>query len=173
MSSEIPVMGLIDPALTEAIDPALTGAIDPALTALSQDTETLQPNGITAPEDVLMADQATVPEISVVDPSTISLPAGPPTATAPVTPVVSTPPSITAPAQASQARSSPHPHTQASVPVPKTANPHGSPTRVYLNQKVTPHLLEGMKLLAVNEPAKPLQWLSEFLAERSREVEGS
>jgi COMPASS component SDC1 len=49
---------------------------------------------------------------------------------------------------------------------------HGGPTRQYLNMNVTPHLLEGMKYLAANEPEKPLQWLSEFLAERSKAVEG-
>lgn len=38
---------------------------------------------------------------------------------------------------------------------------------------VTPHLLEAMKHLAVYEPEKPLAWLSEFLAEKSREVEGA
>ncbi|EME44118.1 hypothetical protein DOTSEDRAFT_130735 [Dothistroma septosporum NZE10] len=50
---------------------------------------------------------------------------------------------------------------------------HGGPTRQYLNGHVTPHLLEGMKYLAVYEPEKPLQWLSEFLLQRSNEVEGS
>ena len=49
---------------------------------------------------------------------------------------------------------------------------HGGPTRQYLNQMVTPHLLEGMKYLAVYEPEKPLSWLSDFLKERSKEVEG-
>ena len=58
-----------------------------------------------------------------------------------------------------------------SVP-PEKPNTHGSPTRVYLNQAVTPHLLEGMKFLAANEQQKPLKWLSEFLAQRSREMEG-
>jgi COMPASS component SDC1 len=43
---------------------------------------------------------------------------------------------------------------------------------VYLNQNVTPHILEGMKYLAVYEPEKPLKWLSEFLEKRSKEVEG-
>ena len=51
-------------------------------------------------------------------------------------------------------------------------NPHGSPARVYLNQKVTPHLLEAVKHLAVLEPEKPLAWLAEFLKKRSEEVEG-
>jgi COMPASS component SDC1 len=49
---------------------------------------------------------------------------------------------------------------------------HGGPTRQYLNQNVTPHLLEAMKHLAAHEPDKPLLWLSEFLRDRSKEVEG-
>lgn len=62
-------------------------------------------------------------------------------------------------------------------PPPVTARPdkpvaHGGPTRQFLNQNITPHLLEGMKYLAVYEPEKPLLWLSEFLKERSKEVEG-
>lgn len=55
--------------------------------------------------------------------------------------------------------------------LPTQPNPHGSQTRVYLNQNVTPHLLEGMKKLALLEPEKPLKWLSDFLAEKSREYE--
>jgi len=30
-------------------------------------------------------------------------------------------------------------------------SPHGSPTRMWINQKVTPHLLDGMKLLAAHQ----------------------
>jgi len=30
-------------------------------------------------------------------------------------------------------------------------SPHGSPTRMWLNQKVTPHLLEGMKFVAAHQ----------------------
>lgn len=56
---------------------------------------------------------------------------------------------------------------------PAKAVAHGGPTRQYLNQNVTPHLLEAMKYLAAYEPEKPLQWLSEFLRDRSREVEGT
>ncbi|KAL1634370.1 hypothetical protein SLS56_002380 [Neofusicoccum ribis] len=55
--------------------------------------------------------------------------------------------------------------------LPTQPNPHGSATRVYLNQNVTPHLLEGMKRVALLEPEKPLKWLSDFLAEKSREHE--
>ncbi|KAF2800051.1 hypothetical protein K505DRAFT_293560 [Melanomma pulvis-pyrius CBS 109.77] len=67
-------------------------------------------------------------------------------------------------------RNSPHPTAPQSAPL--HANPHGSPTRVYLNQNVTPHLLEAMKHLVTTEPDKPLKWLSEFLAQKSLEIEG-
>ncbi|KAF2468039.1 uncharacterized protein BDR25DRAFT_232313, partial [Lindgomyces ingoldianus] len=68
-------------------------------------------------------------------------------------------------------RNSPHPSApQPSAPT--QPNPHGSPTRVYLNQNVTPHLLEAMKHLVTVEPDKPLKWLSEFLAQKSAEIEG-
>lgn len=60
----------------------------------------------------------------------------------------------------------------AGVAPPERPNAHGAPTRVYLNQNVTPHLLEGMKYLAAYEPEKPLKWLSDFLAKRSAEIEG-
>jgi COMPASS component SDC1 len=48
---------------------------------------------------------------------------------------------------------------------------HGSPTRVLLNLRITPHVLEGIKHVATNEPEKPLRWLSEFLARKSEELE--
>ncbi|KAF2831436.1 hypothetical protein CC86DRAFT_366799 [Ophiobolus disseminans] len=68
-------------------------------------------------------------------------------------------------------RNSPHPSAPAQQ-TPTQPVPHGSPTRVYLNQYVTPHLLEAMKHLATTEPDKPLKWLSEFLAMKSAELEG-
>lgn len=79
------------------------------------------------------------------------------------------------PSTSSQPQSRPLTPARASttLPPPTQPNPHGSPTRVYLNQNVTPYLLEGMKYLAVYEPDKPLKWLSEYLAKRSQEVEGS
>lgn len=54
-----------------------------------------------------------------------------------------------------------------------SVHPHGSPTRVYLNGRVTPVILEGMKYLAKHEPERPLAWMAEFLARRSRELEGT
>ncbi|KAL9093758.1 MAG: hypothetical protein Q9159_000059 [Coniocarpon cinnabarinum] len=62
--------------------------------------------------------------------------------------------------------------TQAAPIIPSVNGAHGSPTRRYINQKVTPALLEGMKILAVREPERPLEWLGEFLLRRSRELEG-
>ncbi|KAI5218631.1 hypothetical protein AUEXF2481DRAFT_90973 [Aureobasidium subglaciale EXF-2481] len=90
---------------------------------------------------------------ATIAPPTASLPASAPTPPpAPPTRPSSIPPAVSLP--------------------PEKPHAHGSPTRVYLNQAVTPHLLEGMKYLAAYEPEKPLKWLSEFLAKRSMETEG-
>ncbi|KAJ4988045.1 compass complex subunit [Stagonosporopsis vannaccii] len=83
---------------------------------------------------------------------------------------VSAPTPTPAPAAPASSRNSPHP--TGSQQAPTQPIPHGSPTRVYLNQHVTPHLLEAMKHLATNEPEKPLKFLSEFLAMKSAEIEG-
>ncbi|KAM0712426.1 hypothetical protein Q7P37_011522 [Cladosporium fusiforme] len=82
---------------------------------------------------------------------------------------------VTVPAAATPSANTPRP---SSIPPPSAARldkpvAHGGSTRQFMNQNVTPHLLEGMKYLAVYEPEKPLLWLSEFLKERSKEVEGS
>ncbi|KAF1359553.1 hypothetical protein EJ07DRAFT_155982 [Lizonia empirigonia] len=82
----------------------------------------------------------------------------------------SAPTPTTAPAAPASSRNSPHPSAPQQAPTQPI--PHGSPTRVYLNQHVTPHLLEAMKHLATTEPEKPLKFLSEFLAMKSAEIEG-
>ncbi|PSK60514.1 hypothetical protein B9Z65_664 [Elsinoe australis] len=82
-----------------------------------------------------------------------------------------TPAPAPAPGSTTPARPSSQPPT--SIALPEKPAAHGSPTRVYLNQNITPHLLEGMKYLAAYEPEKPLKWLSEFLAKKSAELEGS
>lgn len=91
-----------------------------------------------------------------------------PSTTTPAPPSAPSLPTAPTPTPAASSRNSPHPTAQA----PTQPIPHGSPTRVYLNQHVTPHLLEAMKHLATTEPEKPLKWLSEFLAQKSREIEG-
>lgn len=86
----------------------------------------------------------------------------------PAVEVVATPPAPSTSAAATRPGSMPpQPSAKPDQPVA-----HGGPTRQYLNQNVTPHLLEAMKHLAANEPKKPLLWLSEFLRDRSKEVEG-
>ncbi|OQE26133.1 hypothetical protein PENFLA_c007G05191 [Penicillium flavigenum] len=50
--------------------------------------------------------------------------------------------------------------------------PGGAPARVYLNEKVVPYLLDGMKSVAREQPADPLRVLGEFLLQKSNEVEG-
>ena len=82
-----------------------------------------------------------------------------------IAPAVATPPVASA-ASARPGSMPPQPSARPDKPVA-----HGGPTRQYLNGNVTPHLLEGMKYLAVYEPEKPLAWLAEFLKSRSEEVE--
>ncbi|KAJ5360047.1 hypothetical protein N7517_009238 [Penicillium concentricum] len=50
--------------------------------------------------------------------------------------------------------------------------PGGAPARVYLNEKVVPYLLDGMKSVAREQPANPLRVLGEYLLQKSNEVEG-
>jgi len=86
-------------------------------------------------------------------------------------------PSIVAPIAAATPPVASGANRPGSMPPQPSARPekpvaHGGPTRQYLNANITPHLLEGMKYLAVYEPEKPLQWLADFLRDRSKEVEG-
>ncbi|KAF2132820.1 hypothetical protein P153DRAFT_393772 [Dothidotthia symphoricarpi CBS 119687] len=113
------------------------------------------------PADVEMTDSAPTTEVLAQPQPTIAPPAPAPAPT----------PTIPAPTPAPvSSRNSPHPSAPQQAPTQPI--PHGSPTRIYLNQRVTPHLLEAMKHLATTEPDKPLKWLSEFLAQKSAEIEG-
>ncbi|KAF3034729.1 hypothetical protein E8E11_002556 [Didymella keratinophila] len=136
-------------------------------------------NGTTATEtaDVTMADstEAPVAATTEVQPQTAALPEAhtesqPESQSAPTPAPVSAPTPTPALAAPASSRNSPHPSGPQQAPTQPI--PHGSPTRVYLNQHVTPHLLEAMKHLATNEPEKPLKFLSEFLAMKSAEIEG-
>ncbi|KAF2662953.1 hypothetical protein K491DRAFT_709605 [Lophiostoma macrostomum CBS 122681] len=68
-------------------------------------------------------------------------------------------------------RNSPLPTQSTSAPI--SASPHGSSTRAYLNQNVTPYLLDAMKHLVTGEHDKPLKFLSEYLAKESAKHEGT
>ncbi|KAG7292073.1 hypothetical protein NEMBOFW57_002105 [Staphylotrichum longicolle] len=47
-----------------------------------------------------------------------------------------------------------------------------APAQPYINSKITGVLLEGMKIVAREQPKDPLRVLGEFLLQRSRELEG-
>ncbi|KAK6352272.1 COMPASS (complex proteins associated with Set1p) component [Orbilia blumenaviensis] len=49
----------------------------------------------------------------------------------------------------------------------------GAPVRQYLNQFVTPHLLEGMKIIARDQPANPLEALGRYLLQQSQIYENA
>ncbi|KAK3366900.1 hypothetical protein B0T24DRAFT_633967 [Lasiosphaeria ovina] len=55
--------------------------------------------------------------------------------------------------------------------MPTEAPVHGAPVRQYINTKITGALLEGMKLVAKEQPENPLRMLGEFLLQRSKETE--
>ncbi|EMC95368.1 hypothetical protein BAUCODRAFT_25412 [Baudoinia panamericana UAMH 10762] len=135
---------------------------------------TLPNGGATHSRDVTMKDGiAQETTMSSIQPADITDPQPPP---------ASTPFALAEQASAASpmaapgppAVSAPRPDSMPPAPAAKPEKPvaHGGPTRQYLNQNITPHLLEGMKYLAVYEPEKPLLWLSEFLRDRSKEVEG-
>ncbi|KAL2065112.1 hypothetical protein VTL71DRAFT_4252 [Oculimacula yallundae] len=64
-------------------------------------------------------------------------------------------------------------HPDPTPTMPKEAPAHGAPTRQYLNGKVTGPLMDGMKLLAKEQPKDPLRVLGEYLLQRSKEIEGT
>ncbi|KAI1542055.1 Dpy-30 multi-domain protein [Pyrenophora tritici-repentis] len=126
--------------------------IDPALmNGMTQQAPAEQPS-----TDVEMADSQPTTDSAApsLQPTVQTQPPTPSQAPPPAAPSAPTLPTAPTPTPASS-RNSPHPPAQA----PTQPIPHGSPTRVYLNQHVTPHLLEAMKHLATTEPDKPLKWL--------------
>ncbi|KAK4131718.1 hypothetical protein BT67DRAFT_387194 [Trichocladium antarcticum] len=62
--------------------------------------------------------------------------------------------------------------TTAGFSMPPEAAAHGAPVRQYINRNITGTLLEGMKIVAREQPKDPLRVLGEFLLQRSRELEG-
>ncbi|XP_050078876.1 protein dpy-30 homolog [Anopheles maculipalpis] len=56
---------------------------------------------------------------------------------------------------------------------PAGNNLQSLPTRQYLDQTVTPILLQGLKLLAKERPQDPVQYLANFLMENRNRVEKS
>ncbi|KAI8957329.1 hypothetical protein F5Y11DRAFT_352663 [Daldinia sp. FL1419] len=64
-------------------------------------------------------------------------------------------------------------HPDPGFTMPAEAPPHGAPVRQYLNSKVTAPLLDGMKLIAKEQPKDPLRVLGEYLLQRSKELEST
>ncbi|RHZ69894.1 hypothetical protein CDV55_105119 [Aspergillus turcosus] len=63
------------------------------------------------------------------------------------------------------------PRAESSTPAAQ-GRPGGAPARVYMNEKIVPYLLEGMKSVVKEQPSDPLRVLGEFLIQKSNEVEG-
>ncbi|PQE29688.1 hypothetical protein CJF32_00011092 [Rutstroemia sp. NJR-2017a WRK4] len=64
-------------------------------------------------------------------------------------------------------------HPDPGPAMPSEASVHGGSARSYLNGKVTGVLLEGMKVLARDQPKDPLRVLGEYLLAKSKELEGN
>ncbi|CAK7565435.1 MAG: hypothetical protein SEPTF4163_003352 [Sporothrix epigloea] len=64
-------------------------------------------------------------------------------------------------------------HPESSFTIPSEAPLNGAPVRQYINSKVTGPLLEGMKMIAKEQPRDPLRVLGEYLLQRSKELEGT
>ncbi|KAI1431652.1 hypothetical protein GGR50DRAFT_697797 [Xylaria sp. CBS 124048] len=111
-------------------------------------------------KDIAMLDADQVPSPTPAAPST-SAPSPAPART-------STPQRTNGQENTSRAASQ---HPDPAFTMPEAAPPHGAPVRQYLNSKVTAHLLDGMKILAREQPRDPLRVLGEFLIERSKEFE--
>ncbi|POS76265.1 hypothetical protein DHEL01_v205340 [Diaporthe helianthi] len=69
------------------------------------------------------------------------------------------------------ASAAPADRTADRVTMPPEPAAHGAPTRQYLNSKVTYHVMEGMKIVAKEQPTDPLRVLGEFLLQRSADLE--
>ncbi|EAL86944.1 hypothetical protein CNMCM8812_002462 [Aspergillus fumigatus] len=63
------------------------------------------------------------------------------------------------------------PRAESDTPTAQV-RPGGAPARAYMNEKIVPYLLEGMKSVVKEQPSDPLRVLGEFLIQKSNEVEG-
>ncbi|KAH8893805.1 Dpy-30-domain-containing protein [Thozetella sp. PMI_491] len=153
------------PPSTPALNGTVTGAQASAV-GTPQDTSA---------KDVQMADAPAdqPPNSSSATPAPAAASAAPPSTNAPSpAPARTSTPIRNLPGETSGSRAA-SAHPDPALPLPAEAVPHGAPVRQYLNTRVTPSLLEGMKLLAKDQPKDPLRVLGEFLLQRSRELDES
>ncbi|GLB11883.1 COMPASS (complex proteins associated with Set1p) component [Aspergillus tubingensis] len=73
------------------------------------------------------------------------------------------------------AANTPGADSAAATPSATTATnqvrPGGAPIRRYMNEKIVPHLLDGMTAVAKEQPPNPLRVLGEYLIQKSNEIE--
>ncbi|RAL12793.1 DPY30/SDC1 family protein [Aspergillus homomorphus CBS 101889] len=74
-------------------------------------------------------------------------------------------------ADSTAAPTPPNTTTAAATANGSQIRPGGAPARVYMNEKIVPYLLEGMKGIAKEQPSNPLRVLGEFLIQKSNEIE--
>ncbi|KAI9048210.1 hypothetical protein LZ554_008005 [Drepanopeziza brunnea f. sp. 'monogermtubi'] len=139
----------------------------------------LPPQDQNLSSDIVMAD---APEIALeipAAPAIISNPANespavisnPANAPSPIPARVGTPSRTTNGTDVASRAPSQHPEPSSTVP--KEAPLHGAPVRQYMNSKVTGPVMDGMKVLAKEQPRDPLRVLGEYLLQRSKELEGT
>ncbi|RYC54406.1 hypothetical protein CHU98_g11806, partial [Xylaria longipes] len=150
------------PASASAPAPAVAQS-QPGEAPAVPDSQTVAPTTESSNKDVSMTD------VSSADQAVSPAPAAPSTnAPSPAPARTGTPLRTNGQENTSRAASQ---HPDPAFTMPDAAPAHGAPTRQYLNSKVTPHLLDGMKNIAKNRPKDPLRVLGEFLLERSKELE--
>lgn len=122
-----------DVEMTESTPIAASGAALEATQALVPDIASPAPVVATEATSQQQPAPVSIQQQAVVSPAHTSAPLSAPSPAPPST----------------SARNSPHPSGPAQAPVHATL--HGAPTRRYLNEHVTPYLLEAMKHLATSE----------------------
>ncbi|PBP27309.1 dpy-30 domain-containing protein [Diplocarpon rosae] len=156
--------------MQEQRPPATTAQAD-AYGVATEEQQTAAPPPILPPQytdalrDIVMAD--TTPE----RPASPAVAPSIPNAPSPIPARVGTPSRNTNGNDTPSRAASQYPELSSTIP--NEAPPHGAPTRQYLNSKVTGPLMDGMKLLAKEQPKDPLRALGEYLLQKSKELEGT
>ncbi|KAI0177005.1 dpy-30 domain-containing protein [Pestalotiopsis sp. NC0098] len=158
------------PLAAPPVPPAAAAAAAAAAATIENPTTTATENNMTtvssAPKDVTMTD---------AEPSSAASPAVQQGAS-PAPNRTGTPARATNGVQEQQASSTSRAasaHPDPGFTMQSEAPLHGAPVRQYLNTKVTGAVLEGMKIVAKEQPKDPLRVLGEFLLQRSKELESS
>ncbi|KAI1736013.1 hypothetical protein F4680DRAFT_452465 [Xylaria scruposa] len=159
----VPTYGQPQPAAPAPTPAPAVAQSQPGEPSAAPETQTVAPTTESSNKDVSMTDA------SGADQAASPAPAAPSTnAPSPAPARTSTPLRTNGQENTSRAASQ---HPDPAFTMPDAAPAHGAPIRQYLNSKITPHLLDGMKHIAKTQPKDPLRILGEYLIERSKEVE--